>query len=114
MNATGMSIRAIITEGTRADCKEAVQLIDGFPTEYLLADKGYDTNEIIEFADTNGMITVIPTKRNCKDQRFYNKELSHLAENAFLKLKYWRGIATRYAKNASSFLASIQIRCIAL
>jgi len=26
----------------------------------------------------------------------------------------WGGIATRYAKNSASFLAAIQIRCIAL
>ncbi|NBQ67649.1 MAG: IS5/IS1182 family transposase, partial [Nitrosomonadaceae bacterium] len=26
----------------------------------------------------------------------------------------WRGIATRYAKNTTSFLAAVQIRCIAL
>ncbi|HSI84540.1 MAG TPA: IS5/IS1182 family transposase, partial [Candidatus Methylacidiphilales bacterium] len=37
-----------------------------------------------------------------------------LVENAFLNLKQWRGIATRYAKNASSFLAAVQIRCISL
>jgi len=34
-----------------------------------------------------------------------------LVENAFLHLKQWRGIATRYAKNLSSFLAAAQIRC---
>ncbi|MEC9357937.1 MAG: IS5/IS1182 family transposase, partial [Pseudomonadota bacterium] len=28
-----------------------------------------------------------------------------------LHLKQWRGIATRYAKNLSSFLAAAQIRC---
>ncbi|MDR1310905.1 MAG: IS5/IS1182 family transposase, partial [Burkholderiaceae bacterium] len=28
--------------------------------------------------------------------------------------KFWRGIATRYAKNAASFLAAVQIRCIAI
>jgi len=39
---------------------------------------------------------------------------SILVENAFLYLKRWRGIATRYAKNAASFLAAIHIRCIAL
>ncbi|MDB2592933.1 IS5/IS1182 family transposase, partial [Gammaproteobacteria bacterium] len=38
----------------------------------------------------------------------------HLVENAFLNLKRWRGIATRYAKNAKYFLAAVQIRCIAL
>ncbi|NLY40564.1 MAG: IS5/IS1182 family transposase, partial [Desulfovibrionales bacterium] len=34
--------------------------------------------------------------------------------NAFLYLKQWRGIATRYAKNVSSFIAAVQIRCIFL
>ncbi|MCR4555354.1 MAG: IS5/IS1182 family transposase, partial [Alphaproteobacteria bacterium] len=37
-----------------------------------------------------------------------------LVENAFLHLKRWRGIATRYCKNLSSFLASVQIRCLAV
>ncbi|MCL1885433.1 MAG: IS5/IS1182 family transposase, partial [Dehalococcoidia bacterium] len=26
----------------------------------------------------------------------------------------WRGIATRYAKNTTSFVAAVQIRCLAL
>jgi transposase len=29
-------------------------------------------------------------------------------------LKRWRGMATRYAKNVASFVAAVQIRCIAL
>ena len=33
-------------------------------------------------------------------------KLRHLVENAFLHLKRWRGIATRYAKNLSSFVRS--------
>ena len=47
----------------------------------------------------------------------YDKDiykLRHLVENAFLHLKKWRGIATRYAKNVASFVAAVQIRCIAL
>ncbi len=38
----------------------------------------------------------------------------HLTENAFVKLKEWRGVATRYAKNAASYLAICQIRALAL
>ena len=59
----------------------------------------------------------IPPKSNRKIQREYDKtlyRLRHLVENAFLHLKRWRGIATRYAKNTSSFLAAVHIRCIAL
>jgi transposase len=112
-----MPLRAIITEGTTADCIQAVALIDGFTAECLLADKAYDTDEIIKQATTNGMLPVIPPKSNRKVQRPYDKELyktRHLIENAFLYLKQWRGIATRYAKNGDSFLAAVHIRCIYL
>ncbi len=63
------------------------------------------------------MEAVIPPKKNRKVQREYDKELyraRHLVENAFLHLKRWRGIATRYAKNTASFLAAVQIRCLVL
>jgi transposase len=62
-----------------------------------------------------GMQAVIPPKRNRKIQRDYDKDLyklRHLVENAFLSLKQWRGIATRYAKNSSSFLAAVQIHSL--
>lgn len=92
-------------------------MIDGFTADYLLADRGYDTNELIDKAKADGMQIVIPPKKNRKDHRDYDKYLykvRHLVENAFLHLKRWRGVATRYAKTTASFLAAIQIRCIAL
>ena len=64
-----------------------------------------------------GMKIVIPPKNNRKEHRSHDKYLYkfiHLVENAFLHLKRCRGIATRYAKNAASFLAAVQIRCIVL
>jgi transposase len=83
----------------------------------LLADRGYDSNEIVDKACQQGMKAVIPPKKNRKEQREYDKDLykfRHLVENAFMHLKRWRGIATRYAKNTASFLAAVQIRCIVL
>ena len=92
-------------------------MIDGFSAEYLLADRGYDTDVLIAAAIDAGIRIVIPPKCNRKLQRDYDKylyKLRHLVENAFLHLKRWRGIATRYAKNTASFMAAVQIRCIAL
>jgi len=92
-------------------------LLEGLDAKALLADKGYDTDAILEYTQEHGITAVIPPKRNRKVQREYDKnlyKLRHLVENAFLYLKRWRGIATRYAKNAASFLAAIHIRCIAL
>jgi len=63
------------------------------------------------------MMPVIPPKKNRKQLHDYDKylyKLRHLVENAFLLLKRWRGTVTRYAKNASSFVAAVQILCIAI
>ena len=92
-------------------------MIDGFAAQCLLADRGYDANALIEAAIAAGMQVVIPPKRNRKEQREYDEylyTLRHLVENAFLHLKRWRGIATRYAKQTASFIAAIQFRCILL
>lgn len=117
MDAHGKPVRAILTAGEVADCSQAISLLEGFHPEVLIADKGYDTNAILEYAQEHGIKAVIPPKSSRKVQREYDKELykqRHLVENAFLHLKGWRGIATRYAKNASSFLAAVHIRCLAL
>jgi transposase len=90
-------------------------LIDGIDAFALLADRGYDADSIIGLARSLGMEVVIPPKKNRKDQRKYDKDLyklRHLVENAFLMLKQWRGIATRYAKNTDSFLAAVRIRSL--
>jgi transposase len=100
-----------------ADCTKAGKLIAGITAEYLLADRGYDSDAIVHQAKDQGMKSVIPPRKNRKEQRHYDKDiykLRHLIENAFLHIKRWRGIATRYAKNAASFLAAVQIRCIAI
>ena len=110
-----MPIRAIITAGSVADCTTAEDLIRGFSAEYVLAGKGYDSQAIVDQIEESGAEAVIPPRKCRKEQRLYDKHLykaRHLVENAFLRLKEWRGIATRYAKRASSFLAAVHIRGI--
>jgi transposase len=112
-----MPVRVVITEGTVHDSTQANFLIDGISAENLLADKAYDSDAIIQQAKQQGINPVIPPKSNRKIPRAFDKELykfRHLVENTFLYLKRWRGIATRYAKNTATFLAAVQIRCIAL
>ena len=110
-----MPVRAIVAAGTTADCAKASELIEGIEAETLIADKGYDSNEIVDLARAAGMQPVIPPRKSRKEQREYDKylcRLRRLAENAFMRLKQWRGIATRYAKNTASFLAAVHIGCI--
>ena len=117
VDAHGMPVRVVVRQGTTADCTQAGRLIEGLTAEYLLADRGYDSDAILDQARKQGMTPVIPPKKNRKVQREYDKELyklRHRIENAFLHLKRWRGIATRYAKNTASFLAAAHIRCLVL
>jgi transposase len=84
---------------------------------HRIADQGYDSDAIIDQASSQGMKAVIPPKQNTTVHRPYDEHLytrRHLVENAFLHLKRGRGIATRYAQNSASFLAAVQIRCLAL
>lgn len=117
VDAHGMPVRMFVTAGTVADCSQACRLIEGIDAENLLADKGYDSDDFVDSLKKSKIIPVIPSGKGRKTPREYDKylyRLRHLVENAFLELKRWRGIATRYAKNTSSFLAAVHIRCIAI
>ena len=117
VDAHGMPVRIIVTDGTTAHCTQADPLIKGVPAENLIADKAYDSNEMIEMTKLSATAAIIPSKKNRKEQRDFDRHLyqqRHLVESAFLKIKQRRGIATRYAKRVSSFIAAAQIRCLAL
>ena len=117
VDAHGMPVRMFVTAGTIADCSQACRLIEGIDAENLLADKGYDSDAFVDSLVERKITPVIPPRKGRKTPRNYDKylyRLRHLVENAFLELKQWRGIATRYAKNTSSFLAAVHIRCIAI
>ena len=110
-----MPVRLAVTKGTVADCSLALPLIEGIEAECLLADRAYDTNEIIAAATELGMNPVVPPKSNRKEKRGYDRalyQLRHLVENGFLEFKQWRGIATRYAKRTASYLAACHLRAV--
>lgn len=112
-----MPVRMLLTEGTVADCTQAPDLISDVVAQYLLADRGYDSDAIVAQAEEQGMEVVIPPRRNRKEPRDYDRalyKLRHLVENAFRTFKQWRGVATRYAKNEASFLAICQIRAMVM
>ena len=110
-----MSVRVIVTAGTVADISVAPELTADFTADAALADKGYDSQAFVGSLEANGIEAVIPPRKNRKRQRIYDRylyRLRHMVENAMQQLKEWRGVATRYAKRASSFLAIVQIRCV--
>jgi transposase len=74
----------------------------------LIHDKGFDTDEIRQHIEDNGGLACIPPRSNRTSHRWCDPECyrkRHLVENIFQRLKYWRRVATRYKKLASTFLA---------
>ena len=110
-----MPVKFIVTEGTRADCKETINLLKNLDAKLLFANRAYDTNEILSYIAKRNIKSVIPPKCNRLERRDYNRKLyrfRHIIENTFPIFKYWHGIATRYAKTIDGFIASIYFHCI--
>jgi transposase len=109
-----MPVRVLVTSGAEADCTHAPELVSGIQAEWVLGDKGYDSDALVEWLEDQGMKVCIPPRINRKNPRPFDEHLykvRHLVENAFLRLKEWRGIATRYAKRQASFLSAVCLRC---
>lgn len=108
-----------LTPGQAADIKQAVPLLDEVDAQIepdaLLADKGYDSDALVQTLDERGITPVIPSKANRLAPRKTDFALyreRNLVERFFCKLKQYRAIATRYDKLANTFLAAVALVCI--
>ncbi len=85
-----MPTRIIATEATRVYCTQAQGFIAGISARHLIVGKDYDSDTIVEQVRSQGMQAVIPSLKNRKRQREYDKHLyrqHRLVENTFLALK---------------------------
>ena len=95
VDADGRPVRLRLTGGQVHDACEAEALIGAIPEgATLLGDKGYDSVAIREAAAARNIWANIPNRSN--------------------RIKQFRGIATRYDKDAANYLAAIKLVCIRL
>ena len=84
-------------------------------TDYVSADKGYDSESFREDIIKQGAKAIIPKKKNTltnnshMDWHIY--KMRHLVENAFARLKHFRGIATRYDKLKQHYENNVALAC---
>jgi hypothetical protein len=62
-----MPVRLVLTGGPVADCTQAGALTADCPAQYLLADRGCDTNAIVDGPIAQKMEPEIPPRSNRKD-----------------------------------------------
>ena len=97
-----------------ADCTQAIALLDGCKAEAVIADKGYDSDVLVEHIEAAGAKAVIPPRSNRKVQRGYDQNLyrkRNQIERCFSKLKQFRRFATRYEKSKTCFQALVALAC---
>jgi len=111
VDALGNPLRLVLGPGQQADCQRAADLLAAAQgTNNVLADKGYDTDEVLACVAALGAQAVIPSKRNRLLQRLIDRNLyrdRNKVERFFSRLKQFRRLATRYDKTASSFLGML-------
>ncbi|MCR4624146.1 MAG: transposase, partial [Alphaproteobacteria bacterium] len=69
VDARGVPVRCIVTDGVTADCAKAGELVENVGARGLIADRAYDSNKIIKTAESLDMKVVIPPRKNRKIQR---------------------------------------------
>ncbi|QIK38606.1 transposase [Caldichromatium japonicum] len=60
VDALGNPLRVILSAGQVADIEQAAALIQDQPTECVIADKGYDSDALVETVTAQGSQAVIP------------------------------------------------------
>ena len=111
-DAAGVPLRFILTGGQDGDAPQAAPLLAGISPTHVIADKGYDTDGVLQFVTAQGASPVIPPTSRRKVQREYDRELykqRNLIERAFNKLKSWRRIATRFDRRSIHYLAFLHL-----
>lgn len=114
VDSGGLPVYFEISGGQINDIVHAQSLVSAAPKSCsVTADKGYDSDNFRAFIKANGSIANIPRKENSKtgnghmDWCLY--KYRHLVENAFLRIKRFRGIATRYDKLARNYASNVAL-----
>ncbi|KUR69858.1 transposase [Novosphingobium sp. FSW06-99] len=111
-DALGNLVRFHLMPGNRYDSIGVAPLIEGIAFGALLADKAFDSNNIVADLNERGAKIVISqhprrTKPIPLDEEMY--KWRHLIENFFCKLKEFKRIAMRACKSDRSFEAMIYL-----
>ena len=95
VDALGNPLRLLLTGGQREDATQAISLLEGFDFAGVMADRGYDVDNILDFIAQNEAEAVIPAKKNRIVQRetdLHTYKDRHLVECFMNKIKQYRRI----------------------
>ena len=112
-DSKGRPVVLLLTPGNVHDMRVAKQCIEAVPASAeLVADKGYDSNDLRHWLAERGTTAVIPPKRSRKDRLDFDRvtyRQRNIIERMFCRFKDWRRVAMRYDRKIETFMATIAI-----
>ena len=109
----GRPLVLLLTPGNFHDMRVAKQCIQAMPpSAELVADKGYDSNDLRRWLADRGTKAVIPPKRHRKEKLDFDRvtyRQRNIIERMFCRFKDWRRVAMRYDRKIETFMATIAI-----
>ena len=110
----GMPLYFTITAGQESDYKEAIGLIAKGKNANIIADRGYDSDAIVEYIQSRGKVAIIPSRANRVMHRTIDLQIYKMRnriERLFGRLKQHRRLATRFEKSVTNYSSMVFIAC---
>jgi transposase len=106
VDGLGNPLRLRLTGGQAHDSTQASELLAGWVTEHVIADRGYAAQALVDQIIESGAEVVIPPHQRAKVQREYDQWLyreRHLIECFINKIKHFRRVFSRFDKLAHRY-----------
>lgn len=110
VDGLGKPTKIFLSPGQDHDVTKASELIEACQADKVIADKAYDSDELIARIKAEGATPVIPSRANRKEPREYDRQeykKRNVVERFINVLKQCRRVATRYEKTARNFLGFV-------
>jgi transposase len=114
VNGEGQPTKLHLTEGQRHDITCAQILLEGLKPEFVIGDKGYDSDPLRRIIRSIGAKLVIPSRCNRRIRRHDRQryKLRNVVERFINRIKHCRRVATRYDKLALTYPGFVQLASI--
>ena len=88
---------------------EAETLLEHLSPEYVIGDKGYDSDPLRDAIRRRGAKPVIPPRKGTRRRRYDRTKykLRNIVERFFNRIKHYRRAATRYDKTDPNYFGFI-------
>ena len=107
VDGLGNPLRFRLSAGQQHDMTCAEALIDGYSSEYVIADTSYDAMAFVESITCMGAVPVIPPRANRREPRTYDIHVykdRHLVECFINKIKHYRRVFSQFDKLATRYM----------